>query len=158
MLVFTRVLCFLFSRFNSSKSRPDKQRWSIETPTRSFHDFGLGVGYHITPSTSWRYCQSTTVRFKYFLFGEFHFQKRKEKSTFAFRIIASLISSIQFVMVKFLCVCVCRVPFLMVGGLVIVGDRTDSMDSAFFYGRAQVWKTPAPHYSIYSFPFHSILF
>ncbi len=44
------------------------------------------------------------------------------------------------------CVCVCvrvrvrvrRVPFLMVGGLLISGERTDTIDSAFFYGRAQV--------------------
>lgn len=31
----------------------------------------------------------------------------------------------------------------MVGGLLIFGDRTDTIDSAFFYGRAQVGKTPA---------------
>lgn len=41
------------------------------------------------------------------------------------------------------CVCLCRVPFLMVGGLLISGERTDTIDSAFFYGRAQVRKTPA---------------
>lgn len=35
----------------------------------------------------------------------------------------------------------CRVPFLMVGGLLISGERTDTIDSAFFYGRAQVRKT-----------------
>uniref|UniRef100_A0A671U4W4 G protein-coupled receptor 155 n=1 Tax=Sparus aurata TaxID=8175 RepID=A0A671U4W4_SPAAU len=35
------------------------------------------------------------------------------------------------------------VPFLMVGGLLISGERTDTIDSAFFYGRAQVRKTPA---------------
>ncbi|KAF7662473.1 hypothetical protein LDENG_00233980 [Lucifuga dentata] len=33
------------------------------------------------------------------------------------------------------------VPFLMVGGLLIAGERTDSMDSAFFYGRAQIIST-----------------
>ncbi|XP_076016380.1 lysosomal cholesterol signaling protein-like [Genypterus blacodes] len=33
------------------------------------------------------------------------------------------------------------VPFLMAGGLLIVGDRTDSLDSAFFYGRAQIIST-----------------
>lgn len=31
----------------------------------------------------------------------------------------------------------------MVGGLRISGERTDTIDSAFFYGRAQVRKTPA---------------
>lgn len=31
----------------------------------------------------------------------------------------------------------------MVGGLLIFGDRTDTIDSAFFYGRAQVGKIPA---------------
>ena len=41
------------------------------------------------------------------------------------------------------CVCVCRVPLLMVGGLLLLGERTDNIDSAFFYGRAQVRKTPA---------------
>ncbi|XP_068183933.1 lysosomal cholesterol signaling protein isoform X2 [Antennarius striatus] len=30
------------------------------------------------------------------------------------------------------------VPFLMVGGLLISGERTDTIDSAFFYGRAQI--------------------
>ncbi|XP_076599461.1 lysosomal cholesterol signaling protein isoform X1 [Chaetodon auriga] len=30
------------------------------------------------------------------------------------------------------------VPFLMVGGLLISGQRTDTIDSAFFYGRAQI--------------------
>ncbi|KAI9519627.1 hypothetical protein NQZ68_026832 [Dissostichus eleginoides] len=30
------------------------------------------------------------------------------------------------------------VPFLMVGGLLLFGERTDSIDSAFFYGRAQI--------------------
>ncbi|XP_061600730.1 lysosomal cholesterol signaling protein isoform X2 [Cololabis saira] len=30
------------------------------------------------------------------------------------------------------------VPFLMVGGLLILGERTDTIDSAFFYGRAQI--------------------
>ncbi|KAL3050621.1 hypothetical protein OYC64_012610 [Pagothenia borchgrevinki] len=30
------------------------------------------------------------------------------------------------------------VPFLMVGGLLLLGERTDSIDSAFFYGRAQI--------------------
>ncbi|XP_028279965.1 integral membrane protein GPR155 isoform X3 [Parambassis ranga] len=30
------------------------------------------------------------------------------------------------------------VPFLMVGGLLILGERTDAIDSAFFYGRAQI--------------------
>uniref|UniRef100_A0A8C9Z9V6 G protein-coupled receptor 155 n=1 Tax=Sander lucioperca TaxID=283035 RepID=A0A8C9Z9V6_SANLU len=39
--------------------------------------------------------------------------------------------------------CVHLVPFLMVGGLLILGERTDTIDSAFFYGRAQVRKTPA---------------
>lgn len=34
--------------------------------------------------------------------------------------------------------CVCRVPFLVVGALLISGERTDTIDSAFFYGRAQV--------------------
>uniref|UniRef100_A0A3Q2Y5B1 G protein-coupled receptor 155b n=1 Tax=Hippocampus comes TaxID=109280 RepID=A0A3Q2Y5B1_HIPCM len=34
------------------------------------------------------------------------------------------------------------VPFFMVGGLLIVGQRTDSIDSAFFYGKAQVRQTP----------------
>lgn len=49
------------------------------------------------------------------------------------------------------CTCVCRVPFLMVGGLLVSGERTDTIDSAFFYGRAQVRKTPAviPHYIIF---------
>uniref|UniRef100_A0A8C6L4K9 G protein-coupled receptor 155 n=1 Tax=Nothobranchius furzeri TaxID=105023 RepID=A0A8C6L4K9_NOTFU len=32
------------------------------------------------------------------------------------------------------CLCPCRVPFLMVGGLLISGERTDTIDSAFFYG------------------------
>uniref|UniRef100_A0A8C2XIE3 G protein-coupled receptor 155b n=1 Tax=Cyclopterus lumpus TaxID=8103 RepID=A0A8C2XIE3_CYCLU len=36
------------------------------------------------------------------------------------------------------CVCVCRVPFLVVGALLLSGERTDTIDSAFFYGRAQV--------------------
>lgn len=40
------------------------------------------------------------------------------------------------------CLCVCRVPFLMVGGLLLSGERTDNIDSAFFYGRAQV-RSPA---------------
>ncbi|KAG7233317.1 hypothetical protein INR49_007226 [Caranx melampygus] len=30
------------------------------------------------------------------------------------------------------------VPFLMVGGLLVAGERTDTMDSAFFFGRAQI--------------------
>ncbi|XP_020785204.2 integral membrane protein GPR155 isoform X1 [Boleophthalmus pectinirostris] len=30
------------------------------------------------------------------------------------------------------------VPFLMVGCLLLVGERTDSIDSAFFYGKAQI--------------------
>ncbi|XP_037536299.1 integral membrane protein GPR155 [Nematolebias whitei] len=30
------------------------------------------------------------------------------------------------------------VPFLMVGGLLLSGETTDSIDSAFFYGRAQI--------------------
>uniref|UniRef100_A0A1A8C6A3 G protein-coupled receptor 155b n=1 Tax=Nothobranchius kadleci TaxID=1051664 RepID=A0A1A8C6A3_NOTKA len=30
------------------------------------------------------------------------------------------------------------VPFLMVGGLLISGERTDTIDSAFFYGKAQI--------------------
>uniref|UniRef100_H3CD17 G protein-coupled receptor 155b n=1 Tax=Tetraodon nigroviridis TaxID=99883 RepID=H3CD17_TETNG len=30
------------------------------------------------------------------------------------------------------------VPFLMVGGLLLSGERTDNIDSAFFYGRAQI--------------------
>ncbi|XP_029377544.1 integral membrane protein GPR155 isoform X2 [Echeneis naucrates] len=33
------------------------------------------------------------------------------------------------------------VPFLMVGALLILGERTDTMDSAFFYGRAQIIST-----------------
>ncbi|KAM9366011.1 lysosomal cholesterol signaling protein [Pholidichthys leucotaenia] len=33
------------------------------------------------------------------------------------------------------------VPFLMVGGLLISGERTDTIDSAFFYGRAQIIST-----------------
>lgn len=33
------------------------------------------------------------------------------------------------------------VPFLMVGGLLILGERTDTIDSAFFYGRAQIIST-----------------
>ncbi|XP_034464215.1 integral membrane protein GPR155 isoform X1 [Hippoglossus hippoglossus] len=33
------------------------------------------------------------------------------------------------------------VPFLVVGGLLIAGERTDTMDSAFFYGRAQIIST-----------------
>uniref|UniRef100_A0A8C6L4Y8 G protein-coupled receptor 155 n=1 Tax=Nothobranchius furzeri TaxID=105023 RepID=A0A8C6L4Y8_NOTFU len=36
------------------------------------------------------------------------------------------------------CLCPCRVPFLMVGGLLISGERTDTIDSAFFYGKAQL--------------------
>uniref|UniRef100_A0AAX7UKC5 DEP domain-containing protein n=1 Tax=Astatotilapia calliptera TaxID=8154 RepID=A0AAX7UKC5_ASTCA len=36
-----------------------------------------------------------------------------------------------------------RVPFLMVGGLLISGERSDTIDSAFFYGRAQVGTIPA---------------
>lgn len=34
----------------------------------------------------------------------------------------------------------CRVPFLMVGGLLLSGERADTIDSAFYYGRAQVRK------------------
>lgn len=30
------------------------------------------------------------------------------------------------------------IPFLMVGCLLIIGERTDSIDSAFFYGKAQI--------------------
>ena len=30
------------------------------------------------------------------------------------------------------------VPFAIVGCLLLVGERTDSIDSAFFYGKAQV--------------------
>uniref|UniRef100_A0A4W6BV83 G protein-coupled receptor 155 n=1 Tax=Lates calcarifer TaxID=8187 RepID=A0A4W6BV83_LATCA len=43
------------------------------------------------------------------------------------------------------------IPFLMVGGLLITGERTDTIDSAFFYGRAQVRKMPAvsPHYIVF---------
>ncbi|XP_019949740.2 lysosomal cholesterol signaling protein isoform X1 [Paralichthys olivaceus] len=33
------------------------------------------------------------------------------------------------------------VPFLMVGALLILGERTETMDSAFFYGRAQIIST-----------------
>ncbi|XP_075960241.1 lysosomal cholesterol signaling protein isoform X1 [Anarhichas minor] len=33
------------------------------------------------------------------------------------------------------------VPFLTVGGLLISGERTDTIDSAFFYGRAQIIST-----------------
>ncbi|XP_056251698.1 integral membrane protein GPR155 isoform X1 [Seriola aureovittata] len=33
------------------------------------------------------------------------------------------------------------VPFLMVGSLLISGERTETMDSAFFYGRAQIIST-----------------
>lgn len=33
------------------------------------------------------------------------------------------------------------VPFLMVGALMISGERTDTIDSAFFYGRAQIIST-----------------
>ncbi|XP_028325232.1 integral membrane protein GPR155 [Gouania willdenowi] len=33
------------------------------------------------------------------------------------------------------------VPFLVVGGLLILGERTESMDSAFFYGNAQIIST-----------------
>nr|XP_046257695.1 integral membrane protein GPR155 isoform X2 [Scatophagus argus] len=33
------------------------------------------------------------------------------------------------------------VPFLMVGGLLMSGDRTDTIDSAFLYGRAQIITT-----------------
>ncbi|XP_069000302.1 lysosomal cholesterol signaling protein [Embiotoca jacksoni] len=33
------------------------------------------------------------------------------------------------------------VPFLIVGGLLISGERTDTIDSAFFYGRAQIIST-----------------
>uniref|UniRef100_A0A3P8SLT1 G protein-coupled receptor 155 n=1 Tax=Amphiprion percula TaxID=161767 RepID=A0A3P8SLT1_AMPPE len=49
----------------------------------------------------------------------------------------------QFKYVEWLeyCFCVCRVPFLMVGGLLISGERTETIDSAFFYGRAQVGTT-----------------
>ncbi|XP_029962139.1 integral membrane protein GPR155 [Salarias fasciatus] len=35
------------------------------------------------------------------------------------------------------------VPFLMVGGLLISGERTDTMDSAFFYGRMQIISSAA---------------
>uniref|UniRef100_A0A8C4H049 DEP domain-containing protein n=1 Tax=Dicentrarchus labrax TaxID=13489 RepID=A0A8C4H049_DICLA len=35
------------------------------------------------------------------------------------------------------------IPFLMVGVLLISGERTDTIDSAFFYGRAQVRKPPS---------------
>ncbi|XP_077350975.1 lysosomal cholesterol signaling protein-like [Festucalex cinctus] len=35
------------------------------------------------------------------------------------------------------------VPFFMVGGLLLVGQRTDSIDSAFFYGKAQIISTAA---------------
>ena len=48
------------------------------------------------------------------------------------------------------CVCLCRVPFLMVGGLLISGERTDTIDSAFFYGRAQVRKTTSRNSVCYS--------
>uniref|UniRef100_A0A3B4WX35 G protein-coupled receptor 155 n=1 Tax=Seriola lalandi dorsalis TaxID=1841481 RepID=A0A3B4WX35_SERLL len=43
------------------------------------------------------------------------------------------------------------VPFLMVGSLLISGERTETMDSAFFYGRAQVRNTPAaaPHSALF---------
>lgn len=34
--------------------------------------------------------------------------------------------------------CFCRIPFLMVGILLVLGERTNTIDSAFFYGRAQV--------------------
>uniref|UniRef100_A0A3B5M5N0 Uncharacterized protein n=1 Tax=Xiphophorus couchianus TaxID=32473 RepID=A0A3B5M5N0_9TELE len=34
-------------------------------------------------------------------------------------------------------VCFCRIPFVMVGLLLISGERTETLDSAFFYGRAQ---------------------
>lgn len=47
---------------------------------------------------------------------------------------------ISYVYYLVVCVCVCRVPFLMVGGLLLSGERTDNIDSAFFYGRAQVKK------------------
>uniref|UniRef100_A0A7N8YDN2 G protein-coupled receptor 155b n=1 Tax=Mastacembelus armatus TaxID=205130 RepID=A0A7N8YDN2_9TELE len=33
------------------------------------------------------------------------------------------------------------VPFLVLGGLLTLGERTDTVDSAFFYGRAQVRNT-----------------
>ncbi|XP_071335977.1 lysosomal cholesterol signaling protein isoform X2 [Trachinotus anak] len=33
------------------------------------------------------------------------------------------------------------VPFLMVGALLLSGERTDTVDSAFFYGRAQIIST-----------------
>uniref|UniRef100_A0A3B5ADC3 Integral membrane protein GPR155-like n=1 Tax=Stegastes partitus TaxID=144197 RepID=A0A3B5ADC3_9TELE len=33
------------------------------------------------------------------------------------------------------------VPFLMVGGLLVSGERTETIDSAFFYGRAQIIST-----------------
>uniref|UniRef100_A0A7N5ZX97 DEP domain-containing protein n=1 Tax=Anabas testudineus TaxID=64144 RepID=A0A7N5ZX97_ANATE len=34
--------------------------------------------------------------------------------------------------------CICeQVPFLMVGGLLLSGERADTIDSAFYYGRAQ---------------------
>uniref|UniRef100_A0A7N8XC18 G protein-coupled receptor 155b n=1 Tax=Mastacembelus armatus TaxID=205130 RepID=A0A7N8XC18_9TELE len=44
------------------------------------------------------------------------------------------------------------VPFLVLGGLLTLGERTDTVDSAFFYGRAQVRNTC---YS--STVFHSII-
>lgn len=52
---------------------------------------------------------------------------------------------------KPVCAHLCRVPFLMMGGLLISGERTDTIDSAFFYGRAQVRKTPAEnlHYILF---------
>ncbi|XP_030011808.1 integral membrane protein GPR155-like [Sphaeramia orbicularis] len=33
------------------------------------------------------------------------------------------------------------VPFLMVGSLLVTGERTDTIDSAFFYGKAQIIST-----------------
>ncbi|XP_029031402.1 integral membrane protein GPR155 isoform X2 [Betta splendens] len=33
------------------------------------------------------------------------------------------------------------VPFLMVGGLLLLGERTNTIDSAFFYGRTQIIST-----------------
>uniref|UniRef100_A0A8D3CK09 G protein-coupled receptor 155b n=1 Tax=Scophthalmus maximus TaxID=52904 RepID=A0A8D3CK09_SCOMX len=42
------------------------------------------------------------------------------------------------------------VPFLVVGGLLIFGERTDTVDSAFFYGRAQVRNTSQSPLLIFS--------
>ena len=47
------------------------------------------------------------------------------------------------------CVCVCvyvcvRVPFLVVGALLLMGERMDdTIDSAFYYGEAQVRNCPS---------------